>query len=162
MKALTLIQPWATLVALGFKTVETRSWATGYRGPLAIHAGVGEPSYARTVTESDPIISRLIREAGLTFDTLPRGGIIATADLYDVVRFRGAGEPRKGPREVDPLVAFNEVVRACGDFTPGRIGLGLRDIKPLAELVACRGWQSIWDVPEELLPLLTERDVSRA
>jgi hypothetical protein len=39
MKALTLIQPWATLVALGEKQIETRSWDTKYRGPLAIHAG---------------------------------------------------------------------------------------------------------------------------
>lgn len=38
MKALTLWQPWASLVALGVKTIETRSWSTSYRGPLAIHA----------------------------------------------------------------------------------------------------------------------------
>lgn len=38
MKALTLWQPWASLVALGVKTIETRSWSTSHRGPLAIHA----------------------------------------------------------------------------------------------------------------------------
>ncbi len=38
MKALTVMQPWATLVALGAKRIETRSWSTSYRGPLAIHA----------------------------------------------------------------------------------------------------------------------------
>ena len=38
MKVLTLHQPWASLVALGVKTIETRSWSTQYRGPLAIHA----------------------------------------------------------------------------------------------------------------------------
>jgi activating signal cointegrator 1 len=38
MKVLTLHQPWASLVALGVKTIETRSWSTKYRGPLAIHA----------------------------------------------------------------------------------------------------------------------------
>lgn len=43
MKALTLHQPWASLVALGVKTVETRGWATSYRGPLAIHAGTHRP-----------------------------------------------------------------------------------------------------------------------
>jgi len=35
MKALTLYQPFASLVALGLKQVETRSWRTSYRGPLA-------------------------------------------------------------------------------------------------------------------------------
>lgn len=39
MRALTLWQPWASLVALDVKTIETRSWSTSYRGPLAIHAG---------------------------------------------------------------------------------------------------------------------------
>ena len=38
MKALTMTQPWATLVALGENTIETRSWSTSYRGPLAIHS----------------------------------------------------------------------------------------------------------------------------
>lgn len=43
MKALTLHQPHATLVALGVKAIETRSWSTPYRGPLAIHAGLRPP-----------------------------------------------------------------------------------------------------------------------
>lgn len=38
MKAISLWQPWATLISTGDKTWETRSWATTYRGPLAIHA----------------------------------------------------------------------------------------------------------------------------
>jgi hypothetical protein len=35
MKVLTFTQPWATLVAIGAKRIETRSWYTNYRGPLA-------------------------------------------------------------------------------------------------------------------------------
>lgn len=38
MTALSLWQPWASLIAHGAKTIETRGWATHYRGPLAIHA----------------------------------------------------------------------------------------------------------------------------
>lgn len=38
MKALTIWQPWASLWACGAKGFETRSWATSYRGPIAIHA----------------------------------------------------------------------------------------------------------------------------
>lgn len=41
MKALTLKQPWATLVAEGIKTYEFRSWKTNYRGKVLIHAGAG-------------------------------------------------------------------------------------------------------------------------
>ena len=43
MKAITLRQPWASLVALGVKAIETRSWSTRYRGPLAIHAAARQP-----------------------------------------------------------------------------------------------------------------------
>src|SRR3990167_5425805 len=38
MKILTLWEPWATLVIIGQKRLETRSWSTQYRGLLAIHA----------------------------------------------------------------------------------------------------------------------------
>ncbi len=36
MKALSIKQPWANLIASGKKTIETRLWLTGYRGPLLI------------------------------------------------------------------------------------------------------------------------------
>lgn len=39
MKALSVRQPWAELIARGEKTIEVRSWATEYRGPLLICAG---------------------------------------------------------------------------------------------------------------------------
>ena len=41
MKALTLKQPWATLISEGLKEYEFRSWKTSYRGKLLIHAGLG-------------------------------------------------------------------------------------------------------------------------
>jgi hypothetical protein len=36
MKALSVKQPWASLIAQGKKTIETRSWPTDYRGELLI------------------------------------------------------------------------------------------------------------------------------
>lgn len=39
MKVLTLKQPWASLVANGYKKYEFRSWKTNYRGIIYIHAG---------------------------------------------------------------------------------------------------------------------------
>lgn len=38
MKVISLLQPWASLVILGHKKIETRSWNTKYRGDLLIHA----------------------------------------------------------------------------------------------------------------------------
>lgn len=39
MKAITICQPYAHLIAIKSKRVENRTWPTRYRGPLAIHAG---------------------------------------------------------------------------------------------------------------------------
>jgi hypothetical protein len=39
LKALTIRQPWASLIIAGIKDVENRTWSTGYRGELVIHAG---------------------------------------------------------------------------------------------------------------------------
>ncbi|MFN5288139.1 MAG: ASCH domain-containing protein [Planctomyces sp.] len=38
MKALSIRQPFASLIAAGKKTVELRTWYTHYRGPLLICA----------------------------------------------------------------------------------------------------------------------------
>ena len=41
MKVITIKQPWASLIAYGYKRYEFRSWKTNYRGPIYIHAGKG-------------------------------------------------------------------------------------------------------------------------
>jgi hypothetical protein len=41
MKVITIKQPWATLIAYGYKEYEFRSWKIKYRGKLLIHAGKG-------------------------------------------------------------------------------------------------------------------------
>ena len=58
MKALSLKQPWAAMVANGTKTVETRSWSTSYRGPLAIHASQPDGCIIATavLTEVRPMV----------------------------------------------------------------------------------------------------------
>lgn len=40
MKAITIKQPWATLISEGIKEYEFRTWNTNYRGKILIHAGL--------------------------------------------------------------------------------------------------------------------------
>ncbi len=40
MKALTIKEPWASLIISNYKTYEFRSWKTNYRGKILIHAGL--------------------------------------------------------------------------------------------------------------------------
>lgn len=94
MKALTLHQPWASLIALGHKRIETRSWSTPYRGPLAIHAGKSLRGWGRKGTRTplgDFEVERfpetlLLRGESLSWPyALPLGLVVATAQLVDVV-----------------------------------------------------------------------------
>jgi hypothetical protein len=39
VRALSVRQPWAELIALGIKTIEVRCWSTKYRGSLLICSG---------------------------------------------------------------------------------------------------------------------------
>lgn len=101
MRGLTLTQPWAQLVAADAKRIETRSWRTHYRGPLAIHAAAtlnglkGEglpPTFAglKQLVVPHPFHGP-IRQQG--FDPLddeklrriPMGFVVAFVDLVDVV-----------------------------------------------------------------------------
>jgi hypothetical protein len=74
VKALTVRQPWASLIAAGIKDVENRSWRTSYRGPLLIHAGLG-------VDVDDLLVWREYLP-----EPLPKGSVVARVELIDCVR----------------------------------------------------------------------------
>lgn len=169
MKALTLWQPWASLVALGVKSIETRSWSTPYRGQLAIHAAKTRPkTYAmqvgdyRCVPLNDGRWS-LVHAGSGHVAILPFGQVLAIATLADVVPIDGPNEaghlrfvcPDIGgglTRYVfaDPWrqPALEEDVtdqRPYGDYSePGRFAWILDDVRPLAEPVTARGRQQLW------------------
>ena len=54
MKAITIKQPWASLIVHGIKDIENRSWSTKFRGRVLIHAaGVVDPAkVARVALEN--------------------------------------------------------------------------------------------------------------
>lgn len=80
MKALTLTQPWATLVALGEKKIETRSWGTGYRGELLIHAAKGQ-SLEESRVRNLPVFEAALRKHGLEVTPLPMGALVGRVQL---------------------------------------------------------------------------------
>ena len=79
VKALTMTQPWASLVAIGENTIETRSWSTRYRGPLAIHAAKGFPADARALCQRQSYRAVLVRHGYASADDLPLGCVLAVA-----------------------------------------------------------------------------------
>jgi ASCH domain len=72
MRALSVRQPWAELIASGRKDVEVRSWHTLHRGPLLICSGAGP-------------LRRPPESFGLSLIDCSRGVAVAIVDLLDVV-----------------------------------------------------------------------------
>ena len=117
MKVLTLHQPWASFSAIGVKTIETRSWETSYRGPLALHAAITFPLYARDAACSEPLnsIYQTAKADGRLqphpsalegFSCLPLGCIVAVCYLVRCIKvqpFRWNTAPNRRRRSNDSL-----------------------------------------------------------
>jgi len=135
MKAISLWQPWASAMALGWKRNETRCWATSYRGPLLIHAAkriIGWP----TIT-----IQSLFDGIAFQPPDLPRGVILCKVDLVDCKRILMHNRPEG-------------IERALGDYTPGRFMWITENLKTF-DPIPFRGRQRLFDVSDEILLTLS-------
>lgn len=154
MKALTIWQPWASLIAHDIKSYETRAWrppesVIGER--IAIHAGRtdrGLDTYASTchldhaTCERTAALTRLVQH-GCNLYNLPRGSIIATATIAFALATDG-----DLARDILPTE------RALGDWGPHRWAWRLTDHHVLKHPIPCAGSQGLWDVPASItLPL---------
>jgi len=128
MKALTLSQPFASLIASGGKFVENRRWETLYRGPLAIHAGQGTQYLDR----------QALRQ-------YPTSCILAVCTLWDVLHIdeihrlhlAGAGTPRITPHTMGRIAEHQH--------TEGPFCWILRDVRALGTPIPAKGAQGLWD-----------------
>ena len=128
--ALSLTQPWATLVAVGAKTLETRSWGTDYRGPLAIHASKRWIKEDRALVYDEPFNTALWKYG---FDNQPLGVVLAIVDLvycYPIVGVAGI------PPE--PELSF-------GNYEFGRYVWRLENVRRLAVPIPAKGSLGLWE-----------------
>lgn len=134
MKVLTLTQPWATLVAIGAKKIETRSWETDYRGTLAIHAAKGYPNDAKELVRSNPYFRKALEAAGYnSANELPIGAILCTCHLAMIE-----------PTEATELIPdFPE--RAFGYYDPKRFMWFLENVKRLPQPIPAKGALQLWE-----------------
>lgn len=128
MKVLTIREPWASLVGCGIKIIETRSWATSYRGELYIHAGVHRIS---AKDERACRLSQYIPERKLHY-----GEIFVKCNLVDCVKIDEEYSAK--------LKEENPLNHECGNYTPGRYAWILTDIEYITPIPA-KGQLSIWN-----------------
>lgn len=146
LPAISIWQPWASLIAHGIKKNETRSWAppAAYIGRTfaicsskndkgldiyASEAGDG-PGHPRTVA------LRRLFELHIRLDALPFGKVVAIGTL--------AKATRMPPLESDEPGAME---RALGDWTPGRWAWSFAEVKALPEPIDVIGKQGIFRLP---------------
>jgi activating signal cointegrator 1 len=144
MKALTLHEPWAWAVAAGWKEVETRSWSTAYRGPLAIHAGKKHDADGKILhlrmnsVRGCPAICP-------PFEDLPFGCIVATCRLVAVLPTHLVEtESRRLSKPFEPVRGW-DLERLFGNYEGGRYAWILRDVVPVDPPIPAHGWQQLWN-----------------
>jgi ASCH domain. len=150
MKSLSIIQPWASFIAYGLKEMETRSWATPYRGDIAIHASKESKTSREEVAyfrECDPDLFD-------HWDALPYGAVIAVARLVDCIPTGNASLSwRMWSFDLDTAIELRDEEAALGDFSPNRYAWLLADVRRLPEPVPYRGAQGLWEFDDALLRL---------
>jgi len=140
MKALSIRQPWASLIIKAKKDIENRNWHTKFRGRILVHAAKGMTrgehegaiDFAVDAIRADPRnagAARIVtlRELGFAFDDLERGGFVGSVEIVDCV------------------------TDSESPWFMGRYGFVLRDPQPLPFFVPYKGQLGFFDVPGAVL-----------
>ena len=141
---LSMHQPWASLLARGAKTIETRSWPppdslVGQR--IAIHATKQVVQFSQEDVASaaeraliERFNQRVAHHLGRDWHaTVPTGSIIATATVRGrrMVRYEGD-------------LPDNEDERLFGEYAYGRWLWHMDQIEELEEPIPARGYPTLW------------------
>lgn len=145
MKCISLWQPWATLLSLGEKQIETRNWKTNIRGIVAIHAAKRKWDF--DIVRYTPFVTVLRRytpnKDGCYFyddmlkEILPLGCIIAVGELKRCI-------------EITPENTPDGYEYAFGNYTPGRFAWLFANVKKI-EPIPYKGHQGFFDIPDDLV-----------
>lgn len=146
MKCISLWQPWATLVARGLKTVETRHWHTNHTGYLAIHAA----KKPKTLDRLKEILNNLAHPGAKTViapmklmealkdETWPGGVVVAVVNMVKCV----------------PTQTFVKEIsfweKAFGNYEPDRFAWVFGAITALEKPVPTVGRQGFWNLPDDV------------
>ena len=123
MKALTIREPFASLIARGIKGIETRSFKTNYRGKILIHS-------SKTKQPIRDNIKHLVN-----FDLI-YGCILCEAELVDCIYMT--------EEFIEKLKKENNTEYLCGRYEVGRYAWVLKNIKPIKP-IEVKGQLGIWN-----------------
>lgn len=151
IKGLSIIQPFAHLIATGEKRIENRTWHTNYRGLLAIHASKGRKY-------GDEPVDVLAMAYGVKPSHLSFGAIVAVAELVDCVKL-GYQPPSRGnihpAKWITPSWAKVKYPWFDShDHREGPVCWVLQNVLKLSEPIPMSGAQNLWAVPAAIIDQL--------
>lgn len=147
MKCLSLTQPWATLVVIGAKRIETRGWRSHYVGRAAIHAAKTFPRECQELCFREPFARVLQAHFGEmnVVPFLPVGAVIGEVDFTGCV-------PTKKIKENPLYFHLSPDELAFGDYSDldaksgkPRYGLFLSEPKEYAGIFPAKGALGFWE-----------------
>ena len=127
MKCISIKQPWAWLIAAGYKDIENRTWKTKFRGECFIHASKGMTNKEYVEALACPGIDTDLLMKIPDFTKLQRAGIIGKCEIYDVV------------------------TQSDSPWFCGPVGWRVRNAMHFSQLHLIKGQLSFFEVEEKLI-----------
>jgi hypothetical protein len=176
VKAISLVQPWASLLVHGVKTIETRAWRPGphFRPPcwLAVHASKyvspGWRAAADRMYLAAPALRDELSKSGVDPDDPPTGAVLGFIRVSALYRAEQLTHPAATAAlcpfcDADALTAalsgrlqvVNHIPlldRYCGDYACGRWAWVTDARRALPEPLPCKGGRGLWNFPTALAP----------
>lgn len=151
MKVLSLLQPWAQLVVIGAKKIETRGWKPRQdvmnqikREGFLIHASLNEKDAQLLcgIPGIEPFKQYIRYYTDLTY-----GAIVGHVMFHDAI----TTSTNFGMSTIEKWVKGNwEIEKQFGDYSNNRFGWLLSDAKKFETPITCKGSLNLWDCPEDL------------
>ena len=156
VKVISLYQPWATLVVIGAKKFETRSWKTNYRGPLLIHASKRFTKAEQSLCAEWPFRKYVQNSA------LPTGAIVGRVDLTDCMPTEEWLKQNTQPTGPVARLVEQDLSKGVelflkqtsaeewefGDFSYGRFAWKLENPVAFEASIPAKGSLGIWELSE--------------
>lgn len=128
MKVLSIKEPFASLIMMGVKHIETRSFKTNYRGELYIHASLG----THKITSESRILNLI------DMNNLNNGFIISKCNIVDCICM--------DEEFIENVKKNNPDEYICGDYSVGRYAWILSDVEVLKKRIPAKGKLGIWNL----------------
>ncbi|WP_428657597.1 ASCH domain-containing protein [Runella sp.] len=149
MKAISLLQPWASLVVEGVKGYETRGFNTNHRGKILIHASLGQELKTKgmpKIKTKEMVLNWPFNIFITDFSALPFGAIIGCVDLIETYKTEEVIE-KNLLSEFCP--AKDSIEYHLGDYSANRFAWKLENPIIFKHQIPIKGNLSIWNVPPE-------------